>query len=350
MKTLLDTTRVGGMALKNRFVAAAVGDFVAAGGHVTTRMREKYETLARGGAGTIISGFTLVDEAEGAFPIAAMYADAFIEEYRGLTASVHAQGARMLQQLVYIGSYVMGETGGRPVLGPSAMANLNNGVVPKAMTGGEIRAVQGKFAQAAVRAKQAGFDGVELHAAHGFLLSQFLTPYYNRRSDGYGGSAGKRARMVLETLAAVREAAGADFPVWVKLNCTDGIEGGIAPEDFRQVCAALGQAGAAAIEVSGNWLDRAADKGPYFREEAATIAGETAAAVVLTGGNRDFAQLEELLNRTGIGYFGLARPLIAEPDLPLRYERERPERARCVSCNACAQLENAGSCILTRGA
>ena len=183
------------------------------------------------------------------------------------------------------------------------------------MSADEIKAVQEKFAQAAVRAKKAGFDGIEIHAAHGFLLSQFITPYYNRRSDIYGGAIENRARMTLETYSAIREAVGKEYPVWVKLNCIDGFEGGLTLEDFLYVCRALTKLGVDAIEVSGNWMARSKEKEAYFKNEAAIAAEENQVAVILTGGNRDYGQMEQLLNTTRIGYFGMSRPFISEPDL-----------------------------------
>ncbi|MBP2655112.1 MAG: NADH:flavin oxidoreductase/nadh oxidase [Firmicutes bacterium] len=348
MKTLLDTTKIGSMSLKNRFISAAIGDAAETGGHLTETILKKYETLAKGGVGTIITGFTLVDEMEGSYAIPAMYANSFVDEYIKMTDIVHAYKANIILQLVYIGSYVMGDPGNRSILGPSAVANINNGIVPKEMTISEIKDIQTKFAQAAVRAKKAGFDGIEIHAAHGFLLSQFLTPYYNRRSDSYGGPIENRARMILETYSTVRQAVGNEYPIWIKINCTDGIEGGISVDDFRYVCAELSRLGVNAIEVSGNWIDRLQDKTPYFKDEAAMISEDNQVAVVLTGGNRDYTQMEQLLNNTNIGYFGMARPFLSDPNLPIRYEKEHSKRTRCVSCNACLAPENVGSCILNK--
>lgn len=348
MKTLLDSSQIGSMAVKNRFVSTAVGDFGGTGGHLTKNMLKKYEALAKGGVGTIITGLTLIDETEGSFNIPAMYANSFVDEYKELIDTVHAYEANIILQLVYIGSNVVGDPGVRPILGPSAVANLNNGIMPQEMTLSEIKDIQNKFAQAAVRAKEAGFDGIELHAAHGFLLSQFLTPYYNHRSDIYGGPIENRARMILETYSIVRKVVGDDYPIWIKINCTDGIKGGISVDDFNYICAELTKLGVTAIEVSGNFMDRSKDKTAYFKDEAETIAKETGVAVVLTGGNRDYSQMEKLLNSTDIGYFGMARPFIAEPDLPIRYEKEHSKRTRCVSCNTCMTPGNEGSCILNK--
>ncbi len=325
MKTLFDSTRIGSMTLKNRFIRAATADR-AVGGHLTTAMYKTYEDLAEGGVGTIITGFTLVDEAEKSFPLPAIYADPLVGQYEKLITVAHEHGANIILQLVYVGSYIMGGTAGQTVLGPSAVTNLNTRAIPKAMSVDEIKAVQEKFAQAALRAKKAGFDGIEIHAAHGFLLSQFITPYYNHRSDIYGGTIENRARMTLETYSAIREAVGMEYPVWVKLNCNDGIEGGLTLEDFLYVCKALAELGVNAIEVSGNWMGRSKEKETYFRNEAAMVAEENRVAVIVTGGNRDYRQMENLLNTTGIGYFGMSRPFLTEPDLVNRYEKEHPKR------------------------
>ena len=320
LKTLLDKTKIGQLTLKNRFIRSAIGDSTDSG-HLSEKILRKYETVAKGGVGTIITGFTLVDEAEKSFPIPAIYDDQFIEEYQKLTDIVHSHGTNIILQLVYVGSSVRGKISERIVLGPSAVANLNTRVIPKEMNIGEINSVQTKFAQAALRAKRAGFDGVEIHAAHGFLLNQFITPYYNRRSDMYGGSIENRARMLLETYSAIRKTVGEEFQVWVKVNSTDGFEGGLTLDDCRYVCKELARLGINAIEVSGNWMMLSNKKEIYFKEEAAIIAKENPVAVIVTGGNRDFAEMEQVLNTSDIGYFGMARPFISEPDLVNRYEK-----------------------------
>jgi 2,4-dienoyl-CoA reductase-like NADH-dependent reductase (Old Yellow Enzyme family) len=328
------------MTLKNRFIRAATAD-VSKNGHLNEGTFHEYETLAAGGVGTIITGYTLVDEAENLFPIPAIYHDRFLKDYQKLAGIVHAHTTNILLQLVYIGSYLMGEAGNRDVLGPSPVANPHTQVVPKEMDTREIRSVQDRFARGALRAKKAGFDGVEIHAAHGFLLSQFISPFYNRRTDRYGGSRENRGRMLFETVSAVQRAAGREFPVWVKINCSDGFEGGLTFDDCRYLCRELANLGVDAIEVSGNWTAPKKKDGIYFKEEAATIAKENPVAVIVTGGNRDFAMMEEVLNSTDIGYFGLARPFISEPDLVDRYRNGQSKRAACTSCNACMDYEAA---------
>ncbi|WP_238918946.1 NADH:flavin oxidoreductase [Clostridium sp. YIM B02555] len=347
MKKLLDTTKMGNMTLKNRFISAAIGDFTGEG-LINERIIEKYETLAKGGVGTIITGFTLVDEAEKSFPILSIYEDSFIENFKKLTDKIHSHGANFISQLVYIGSYVMGDVGDREILGPSAVANPNTNVIPKEMNISEIKAVQQKFAEAALRAKKSGFDGIEIHAAHGFLLNQFITPYYNRRNDIYGGSIENRVRMLLETYSAIREAVGPEYPIWVKVNSIEGFEGGLTLEDCLYTCKELTKLGVNAIEVSGNFMSLSSNKGIYFKEEAAAIAKENNVAVIVTGGNRNFEEMEKLLSSTRIEYFGMARPFISEPDLINKYEKEHITQTKCVSCNQCANPSNGFRCVLNK--
>jgi 2,4-dienoyl-CoA reductase-like NADH-dependent reductase (Old Yellow Enzyme family) len=325
MKTLFDETRLGKMTLKNRFIRAAVGE-TTSDGRVNEDILQLYQKLALGGAGTLITGFTLVDEAEKNFRLLALYDDSFREGHKALTELVHKCGANIILQLVYVGSYVMGEISGMTILAPSAVENLNTKVMPREITVPQIEAIQEKFAAAALRAKNVGYDGVEIHAAHGFLLSQFMTPYYNRRVDLYGGSTRNRARMARETYRAIRESVGDDFPVFIKVNVNDGFENEVAFDDVLYLCNELAKARIDAIEISGAFNRFPKDATSFFKKEAEQIAAENETKVILTGGNRDFEEMTEIVNTTGIEYFGMARPLMKEPDLINRF---RNETANC---------------------
>ncbi|MDR1957179.1 MAG: NADH:flavin oxidoreductase [Treponema sp.] len=322
MKTLFDTTRLGGLTLKNRVVRAAVHEAVA-DGRIHDGLLGVYASLAQGGVGSIITGFALVDEAEQAFPLLAFYNDAFIEGHTQLVDRVHAYATPIILQLVYVGSYVMGDPQGMRILAPSAVANRNTRIMPQAISREAIKRIQRKFAEAALRAKQAGYDGVELHGAHGFLLSQFMTPYYNRRTDDYGGSAQNRARMIIETYEAVRQAVGDNFSVWIKLNVTDGFEQGVIFDDVLYVCEQLTQKGVDAIEISGAFTAFPPEATSYFKAEAETIAAANDTAVIVTGGNRHLQEMTEILNTTKIRYFGMARPLMKNPDLIKRFAQDQ---------------------------
>jgi 2,4-dienoyl-CoA reductase-like NADH-dependent reductase (Old Yellow Enzyme family) len=321
MKTLFDKTQLGRMSLKNRFFRAAVGEKTS-DGQVNEHILSLYQELALGGSGTLITGFTLVDEAEKNFPMLAFYNDSFHEGHTALTGMAHEKGANIILQLVYVGSYAMGAATGMTILAPSAVENLNTKVLPREITVKQIKAIQERFAEAALRAKNAGYDGVEIHAAHGFLLSQFMTPYYNRRTDLYGGSAENRARMSLETCQAIRGSVGTDFPVLIKINVNDGFENEVAFEDVLFLCNALTKLKIDAIEISGAFGKLPPDSTSFFKKEAEEIAAKNDTKIIMTGGNRDFEEMTGILNSTKIEYFGMARPLIQQPDLINRFKEQ----------------------------
>lgn len=349
MKTLFDKTKIGTMELKNRLIRAAAGDQYAVNGHMTEKDLQVYEELAKGGVGAIITGYTYILDSdipsEGSFGI---YDDSFIPEYKKLTDMVHEYDSKIILQLVHYGSHASGEIGNKRVLAPSAVALEYRGteITPEEMSKEDIKHIKKAFAEAAVRAKKAGFDGVELHSAHGFLLNQFLTPYYNRRTDEYGGTIENRARMVLETYSEVREAVGNEYPIFVKINCMDGIDEGITYEGLSYTCKELANKGINAIEISGAWYQLFNSKDEfYFKEYTEKIAAENNIPVILVGGNRNFDSMSNILNETSIEYFAMCRPLISEPDLVKRWEGGDTSKTKCVSCNGCL---GKGKCILNR--
>jgi 2,4-dienoyl-CoA reductase-like NADH-dependent reductase (Old Yellow Enzyme family) len=307
--------------MRNRFVRAAVSD-TTFDGFVDETMITNYAAIAAGGVAAIVTGMTIVDGEEHMFPVMALCSDSFIPGHRKLAEAVHRHDVRLIAQLAYIGSYTtVGDNAWIVALAPSSVPNIVTGAPAREMRLGEIKLIQKRFADTAVRAREAGYDGVEIHGAHGLLLSQFLTPHYNRRTDEYGGSIENRSRMILETYTQIRSATGYDFPIWVKLNCDDGIKNGITEEDFLYVCRLLSRAGADAIEVSGNWTPHIFKSGPYFLA-AAAAAAENKAPTILTGGNRRAKAMLEILNRTKIEFFGIARPFSREPGLIDRFRRE----------------------------
>jgi 2,4-dienoyl-CoA reductase-like NADH-dependent reductase (Old Yellow Enzyme family) len=321
MKTLFDKTQLGQMSLKNRFVRAAVGEKTP-NGQVNENVLKLYKELARGGTGTLITGFTLVDEAEKNFPLLAFYNDSFYEGHKTLTSLVHEYNANIILQLVYVVSYVMGDAAGMTILAPSVVKNLNTKTMPQEISVEQIKAIQKKFAESALRAKNAGYDGIEIHAAHGFLLSQFMTPYYNLRTDLYGGSTQNRARMSLETYETIRKSVGDDFPILIKTNVTDGFENEVLFEDVLYLCKELTKRKIDAIEISGAFNKFTPEATSYFKKEAERIAAENETKIILTGGNKDFKEMMEILNNTKIEYFGMARALMKKADWINQIERE----------------------------
>lgn len=348
MKSLFEQTQLAGMKLKNRFIRSATYDGLAdERGHLTENLFEVYENLAKGGAGTIITGLAQVTDLEQPYPAQmGIYDDSFIDDYKRLTEMIHQQGANVILQLACLGSQTsLNASGGKVMWGPSPVEDLGFKTTPVEMTTDDILLVQTAFADAALRAKAAGFDGVQMHVAHGYLLNKFLTPYYNRRTDSYGGSIENRARMVVETYSAIREKVGPEYPVLIKINSEDYMNQGMTFAECKYVCKALSKLGINAIEISGGSSSSRPNEGAvrkitpeqesYFEPYAAEIAQEINVPVILVGGNRDVESLTEILHHTQIEYIALSRPLICEPNLIARWQNGDLKRAKCVSCNKC---------------
>ena len=380
MASLFDELRVDSMTARTRVVRAATAESLATGdGAPSERLVSLYQQLAAGGVGTIITGYSYVSaDGKPSEHALSLCDDRLESEYRALVAAAHDGGARIVAQLLYGGSKsklaaddprrvavpepgsatagpstgaqdVAGSSTGAQdvapnvcILGPSAMTNPATGLVPREASATELSRVASQFADAAFRAKRWGFDGVEVHVAHGYLLSQFLSPFFNRRNDEYGGFIENRARFACECIAAVREAVGVGFPVFVKLNSSDKRDGslGLVEEDSLVVAGMLIDAGASAIEVSGDWhAFNASDAfdGPFFGDFGARLARVVDAPVIVTGGWRDPRKAERYLDETNVAAIGMSRPLICEPDLPLKWESGVLYPSRCTSCNHCAK-------------
>ena len=364
MKTLFDPTHIGSMPLKNRLWRSATWMNMADDkGHLTDRLEEAYLTLARGGVGTIITGYAFVLEDEQPNPgMLGIYNDAFIPEYRAFTEKIKNEGANIIMQIVYGGSFTDYRPESRLIWGPSAVPHPLTQVVPTEMTKENINTVITAFVQAAGRAKAAGFNGVQIHGAHTYLFSQFLSPYYNRRQDDYGGSIENRAKIIFETLEAVRKEVGPDYGVFIKMHCSDEWDNnGLTEEESLYVAMELENRGISGIEFSGGNLDikaypntgpgrsgiLKAEKQSYFAEKTATIAQHLNVPVISVGGHRTPEKLTRILNTTQIDYVSLARPLLSEPDLVNRWQQGDLKKPRCIACGKCWDI-NGNSCFLDR--
>jgi 2,4-dienoyl-CoA reductase-like NADH-dependent reductase (Old Yellow Enzyme family) len=364
MKTLFEETKLGSMTLKNRLWRAATWlNMADDSGRLTERLEKVYLDLAKGGVGTIITGYANILKEEQPNPgMLGIYDDSLVPEYKKFTAKIHAEGANIIMQIAYGGSFTNYRTESRTIWGPSSVAHPLTGVVPTEMSVDNIKTIISANALAAGRVKAAGFDGVELHGAHSYLLSQFLSPYFNRRSDEYGGSIENRARIFLEVLEAVRGEVGPDYPVFMKMHCTDDWdEHGLTEEESLYVALELEKRGITGIEFSGGNLDAKnyPNKGPghagilkvekqsYFAEATARIAEKLTVPVISVGGHRSPDRLEEILNGTTIEYFSLSRILHSEANVVNRWQKDKTAKPRCISCNKCWH-KNGNICILTR--
>ncbi|MCT4624222.1 MAG: hypothetical protein N4A46_11410, partial [Schleiferiaceae bacterium] len=246
-------------------------------------------------------------------------------------------------------------------IGPSAVKNRMTGITPKEASYRDFEKIRIAFGDAAYRTKKAGYDAVQFHAAHGYFLSMLLTPFFNRRSDEYGGDIHNRARMLYEIVAEVRKRVGKDFPVMIKMNYDDLLEQGegLTFEEAQEVCKKLDEIGIDLIELSAGSLSvnpnlpivrtklKAEEAQSYYKEAAIKIASQIKAPVSFVGGNRTPRLMETILNETDVKFFSLARPLIAEPDLVNKWQNETSYKPKCVSCNHCWDTAPV-SCILNR--
>lgn len=318
MINLFEPTKIGTMELKNHFFRSATLEGKATlDGHMTKDLLNVYQELAEGGIGAIITSYTYIcSEERSAANQMGIYDDSFIEDYKKVTEIIHNHDTKAIMQIVYGGSLSQGDPEHAKVLGPSAIKHPTSGITPKEMDKQDIDNVIKLFADAARRAKASGFDGVQLHVAHGYLLSQFISPLFNHREDEYGGSVENRFRFVREVYEAVRKVVGDDYSVWVKINSSDEVEGGLTTEDSYQMCKWLSDLGVDAIEISGNlWRMHPAHapEGAYYKEYAIELANAITTPVLLTGGNRDLEEMQWLANNSNVKFFGFARPLMKNP-------------------------------------
>ena len=352
--------KIGSLEIKNRFVRSATFEGMATeDGYVTDKHITLYEDLAKGGAGLIITGYSYVQESGQSFENQkGVSSDDFIPGLSKIAKAVHENGenCKVALQIAHCGhqSKFIENT-----ISSSAMEEKLTRKIPREMTREEIQGTVDAFAQAIRRAKEAGFDAVQLHGAHGYLITQFLSPYINKRIDDYGGSLEKRTKFLEEIYQKSVELVGKDFPIFIKMNGVDFIEGGTTIEESTEVAKRLEQIGYAAIEVSaGIWEVaklRKKDLGwkPTFLPESRMFIGKMnepaynlpyAEAfkkvldipVILIGGINSITLVEQILSDESADFISLSRPLIREPDLPNRWMKGiGNDTVDCEYCNGC---------------
>ncbi len=308
-------------------------------GFVTDDLLKLYYDLARGGTGIIITGCTAVEErGRGWDHQLGIWDDKFIIGLKKLADIIHTfgDGCKCAVQLFHQGTAKYGRFCG----------HVGNELSVKDLGESEIKKIVVDFGEAARRVKEAGFDAVGVHGAHGYLLSDFLSPATNERMDEWGGSLENRMRFTLEVYKTLRDKVGDDFPILWKLNTSDYVDGGMGVQDYARVAQHLSQMGVDLIEMSGGIKEQAKlrarlkkaagakeayflDAFPFFRQAVGDVA------LAITGGIRSIEVMEELL-KNGIDLIGMCRPLICEPNLPNRllYSPDK-RKAKCTSCNKC---------------
>lgn len=317
MKSLFETVSIGNLTLKNRLIRSAtllIGD--ADNGIISSRLHNTHQSLAEGGVGLIITGMISVME-QGSANFSMIRADLpeFVSDLSKTVEIIHRYDCKIIAQLCHCG--LKSHSIRQIPYGPSIMHD------GRGMLREEIRAVRKAFENAARKCKAAGADGVQIHAAHGYLISEFLSPYFNHRTDEYGGNLENRSRFLMEICEAIRNCVGDDFPIWLKINSSDLTDPGFMPRDAAWVCKELEKRCVDAVEVTGGIcisdnsraiqpVQSLSDEG-YFSLNALQIADSIHIPVISVGGYRTRSVMEHILNAGNIEAISICRPLIRDP-------------------------------------
>ena len=347
MSILFEESSINKMLLKNRFVRAATWEGLATQqGEVTPELINMMTSLAKGGVGLIVTSHSYVSqEGQGTPWQLGVYDDKLIPKLEALTSAVHDNNGKIVMQLAHAGLYAAVELTGRAALAVSDPDGFPEGNV-RTITSEDIQHLTSSYTQAAKRARAAGFDGIEIHSGHGYLLSQFLSPAYNKREDEYGGAIENRARIHLQIYQDIREVVGTDYPILIKMNGADFIENGLTKEDSLQAAELFANAGFDAIEVSGGIIRAGTlspsrpgitteDKEAYFEEYAKHFKKHIKTPLILVGGFRSFTVADRIVSEGIADYISMSRPFIREPGLINRWENDDLRKAECKSDNLC---------------
>ncbi len=347
MSILFTPVKIGPLTVPNRFVRSATHDYMADDeGNVTDANVDLFRRLAEGEVGLIITGHAYTQPSGQASPRQmAVFDDRFIGGLARIPKAVHAFPSRVFLQIAHAGRQTKAKLCGCVPVSPSPVYDPVSKVMPRELTRDEIRALITDFVSAAGRANKAGFDGVQLHAAHGYLISSFLSPHTNRRADEWGGPIENRARVLIETLRGVKESCGSDFPVIVKLNSTDFLEDGLSLDEAVRIAQMLEAAGIDGIEASGGMAEagrgsvwpglRSESEEGYFVENAAKIKKAVSVPVFGLGGIRTLAVAEQIVEQGRVDLISLSRPLIRDPYLVKHFREGLAAGSECISCNKC---------------
>jgi 2,4-dienoyl-CoA reductase (NADPH2) len=338
---LATTAAINGLEIRNRIVMTAVHLGYTPDGTVSDRLVEFYRERSRGGVGLIVIGGCTVDEYSGRSEMIGLHDDRFVQGLSRLSEAIHSHGAKVFAQLYHSGRYAHSATiGGRRPLAPSAIASKLTREMPKAMDSDEIRMVQESFARAALRAKTAGMDGVEVIGGAGYLISQFMSRVTNIREDDYGGSWENRTRFGREVVEQVRQAVGPKFPVMVRIAGNDFMPGGNGNMEAALFAQVMEASGADAIDVTGGWhetqvpqLTMMVPQGG-FSYLARGVLAKVKVPVVVCNRINDPVLADEFLRRGQADLIGMARALIADPELPNKAINGDFDAIRhCIACN-----------------
>jgi 2,4-dienoyl-CoA reductase-like NADH-dependent reductase (Old Yellow Enzyme family) len=360
--------KIGSLAIPNRLIRTATSETMATdSGEATDALINFYATLARGGAGLLITGHAYVEEVgQCSARQIGIYSDTLVPGLTRLTAAVHQNGGLIFCELSHAGSQSV-----MPNIDPIAPSIIENAIFerqPREMSAGDIDRIVAAFGQAARRAAAAGFDGIHLHGGNGYLISQFNSPFSNRRSDHWGGDAERRSRFFLAVYDAVRAAAGPDMPITARYGLADSGPGQLQIDEGLVRLRTLSARGLNGVEPTyglmttyhenirpyvavtparalEDWvlprLWQSAQPEAYYLPFAKAVKAAVDIPVILVGGIRSTGQMARILRAGEADFLAAARPFIREPDFPQSLKKGREGLLDCVSCNIC--LEHDGT-------
>jgi 2,4-dienoyl-CoA reductase-like NADH-dependent reductase (Old Yellow Enzyme family) len=364
LEHLFSSKKIGTIKTKNAIIRSATSENMAEkDGRVSDHLIEFYKTLAQGGTGLIITGGIAVHPSSTLTRLAPrLHNDTFLPGQKKLVAAVHDYSdCKIAAQLVHTGR----QTGNRKYqsVAPSPIPDKIISRVPRELKTDEIEDVIKMFVEAGRRAYESGYDAIQLHAAHGYLLSSFVSPYSNRRTDEYGGNIHRRTRILVDIHSQLRNEVGKNFPITIKLQTQDGVPGGLSLKEGKEIARIVANTGYDAIEPSGgggeammgeSGLPSRLIKSPrdenYFLPTITEISPlVNDCPLILIGGVRNPLSAEKILQDKKANFIAMSRPLIYEPDLPNRWMKGNTSSALCTSCNACYLSLREGSlnCIFT---
>ncbi|MBE9547170.1 MAG: NADH:flavin oxidoreductase, partial [Proteobacteria bacterium] len=340
MEALFTPIDIGNLKLKNRIVMPAMHLNYTPDGEVTDKLIAFYEERAKGGAALIIVGGCAVDEYGGYLNMIGISDDRFIPGLKRLTDVVHRHGALIASQLFHGGRYIHSSFIGRSPVAPSPIASGLTREEPREMTIEDIKYTTDSFARAAERAKEAGFDAVEIIGSAGYLITQFLSPITNKRTDEYGGSFENRMRFGLEVAGAVRNAVGKDFTVLIRLGGNDFMPGGNTNREIRLFAAELEKCGIDAFDITGGWhesrvpqITMGVPRGGYTYL-ARGVKKVVSKPVISCNRINDPFLADKIIREGSADMAGFARGLIADPEMPNKARNGRlNEITPCIGCN-----------------
>jgi len=344
---LFEPITIGNVTIRNRIVMPGMDtNFGDEKGQATERNLKYYELRSKGGAGLIIAEATYFDVVgRGTLRMLSAESDRKIPHLRKVAESIKKYGALAMIQVYHAGIQATSFITGEQIVGPSDVPSTLTGVIPQPLTKKMIKKLTANYAQACLRVKKAGFDGVEIHAGHGYLINQFFSPLYNKRNDEYGGSLENRMRIALEILAAIRDKCGQDFIIGFRLNCRDYIEGGLEVEEMTEIAIALEKKGVDLINITAGIFDSPyypvvpfmnIPRGVYSDYSAIIKRAVDKVPVCVVGRINTPEIAEKILQEGKADLVAMGRALIVDPFFPKKVQAgKRDEMIVCPACNAC---------------